>query len=310
MRIHIKFSKCDRMTCPKVTIIILNWNGSTDTIECLESLRHITYPNYEILLVDNGSTDGSVERLKNLYPKIEIIVNGKNLGFAEGNNIAIKRAICKGTDYILLLNNDTVVESEFLGKLVLAAETNQKIGIVGPTVYHYNDPKEIQSNGGKINWYKGTVTNRTKIENDKIFNSRKVDFIMGCALLAKGKLFNEIGYLNKNYFAYWEETDWCVRAQRANYDIMYIPKSKIWHKGESSSKKISEFYEYHVTRNRFWFMKQNATNIQYFCFMIYYFGYLFWISCFAQIYHRNFKYFKRYLRGTLRGIKDGVCSFL
>ena len=123
----------------KVTIILLNWNGKEDTIECLESLKHITYPNYEILLVDNGSTDGSVECFRERYPGMEIIENGENLGFAEGNNVGIRRAMDEGADYVLLLNNDTVVDPEFLGELVKVGESDPKIGIVGPKICYYNN---------------------------------------------------------------------------------------------------------------------------------------------------------------------------
>jgi len=293
------------MIFPKVSIIILNWNGKDDTIECLESLKHITYPNYEVVLVDNGSVDGSVECFRKLYPKIEMIKNKENLGFAEGNNVALKEVVAKGSDYCLLLNNDTVVDPNFLFKLVEVAENDEQIGIVGPTVFYYKNREQIQSAGGKICWKRGLAPHYTNIDYTKEINgTRDVDYIMGCALLAKTKLFRDIGYLKRNYFAYWEETDWCVRAHKAGYKIVHVPSSKIWHKGGSTSKKTSGFFEYHMARNMFWFMKAHATKKEYILFLVYFFGFKFWFtSACLTFYHKNIKGYNCFLKGVYRGIK-------
>lgn len=292
---------------PKVSIIILNWNGKEDTIECLESLKHITYPNYEILLVDNGSTDGSVECFKERYPEIEIIENGKNLGFAEGNNIAIKWAINSNSDYVLLLNNDTLVDPYFLTELINVAESDPKIGVVGPTVYYYHEANKIQSAGGKIVWNRGTThhLNKNKIDDGTFSENSEVDYIQGCALLAKSKVFKDVGYLNRDYFAYWEETDWCARVHKAGYKIYHVPKGKIWHKEGMTSRKLTGFRQYHATRNRFWFMRTNAEKKQYISFIIYFFGYHMWFSSAVYLlYSKNLRIFFSFLKG----IKDGVCK--
>lgn len=291
---------------PKVIIIILNWNGKEDTIECLESLKHITYPNYEILLVDNGSVDGSVEFFRENYPHIEIIANMENMGFAEGNNVAIKKAIAKKTNYLLLLNNDTVVDPNFLIELVNVAESNAKIGIVGPTVYNYSTKNKIQSAGAILKWNKGkeTILRANEIDTEVNIEIREVDYVSGCALLAKVEVFEKIGYLNKEYFAYWEETDWCVRAANASYKVLYVPKAKIWHKGGATSKKLSGFHEYQMVRNMFWFMKQHATKRQYLLFIIYFFGFRFWFLSAAYLfYYKNTNAFLSYLRGINDGIR-------
>jgi hypothetical protein len=294
------------MKYPKVIVIILNWNGKEDTIECLDSLKHITYPNYEILLVDNGSVDGSVECFRKLYPEIEIIENEENLGFAEGNNVALKEVVAKGSDYCLLLNNDTIVDSNFLFELVNVAENDKKIGIVGPTIFHYKNREKIQSAGGKIYWKRGTAPHYTDRDNRKeiISRTRDVDYIMGCALLAKTKLVGDIGYLKKEYFAYWEEVDWCVRAHKAGYRIVHVPSSKIWHKGGATAKKTSGFFEYQMARNMFWFMKEHTTKKEYILFLIYFFGFKFWFSSASLIlYHKNVKGYNSFLKGIYQGIK-------
>ena len=292
------------MDIPKVSIIILNWNGKNDTVECLDSLKEMTYPNYEIILVDNGSIDGSAEYLKKLYPEIEFIENGENLGFAEGNNVAIRKVVARKTDYVLLLNNDTVVHPEFLTELVKVLENETSIGVVGPTVYYYNEKDRIQSAGAKIYWYKGQsphITSKNYIELNEI---RDVDYIMGCALLTNCELFKKIGYLNKDYFAYWEETDWCVRAKKAGYRIVHVPSAKVWHKGGSTTQKISGFHEYQMTRNMFWFMKTHASTRQYLVFLIYFFGFQFWYSSAIHIlYYKNIQTYRSFLKGIVDGAK-------
>lgn len=333
------------MNHPKVSIILLNWNGWKNTIECLESLYQITYPNYDVIAIDNGSKDGSVKKIKeychgqmkiqskffeynlNNKPikiieytkgeaeagggkekefenslsdkKLTIIKNEKNYGFAEGNNIGIRYAMKALTpNYVLLLNNDTAVDKEFLGELVNVGEAEDEIGIVGATVYHYDEQNSIQSAVEKICWNKG-ISNRSR-SNEII----EVDYVWGCSLLAKRELFEKIGYLNQEYFAYWEDNDWCVRAHKAGFKVLYTPKAKIWHKSQSTSGEISGFEAYHQVRNRFWFMKQHATKGQYISFLLYFFGFSFWrTSYFYILYYKNITNFISFLRGVVDGCK-------
>ena len=289
---------------PKVSIILLNWNGKQDTLECIESLYQISYSNYEIILIDNGSIDGSVEFFKEKYPEIEIIQNNENLGFAEGNNVGIRSVIPRGTDYILLQNNDTIVDSRFLDELVKAIENDKAVGIVGPTVYYYSSPKKIQSAGAKILWYIGRSRHlrKNKFDDGNLGNIKEVDYIPGCSLLAKSELFSKVGYLNKSYFAYWEESEWCIRVKKAGYKILYVPQAKIWHKGGSTSSKISGFSEYHMTRNMFWFMKQNATTKQYISFLLFFFGLEVWFSFLNYFLHHD----TPLIVSFIKGIKDGL----
>ena len=344
--------KGEIVSYPKVSIIILNWNGWMGTMECLESLYQITYPNYDIIVVDNGSEDESIEKIKEYaegkieveskffeyssenkpikiiertreeaeagggkeeeikeFPpnkKLIIIKNEKNYGFAEGNNIAMRYAMkALNPDYVLLLNNDTVVDKEFLDELVRVAEGDDKIGVVGPTVYWYSDQNRIQSAGVKLNWNKGVgnILRSNEIDNGKFNEIVEVDYVAGCALLAKSELFEKIGYLNLDYFAYWEETDWCVRVHKAGYKVLYIPKAKIWHKRSSTTKKTSGFYEYHMARNMFWFMKQHATRRQYLSFLLYFFGFRFWFtSGIHLVYHKDINGFISFFRGIIDGI--------
>lgn len=289
----------------KVTIIILNWNGKEDTIECLESLKQITYPNYEILLVDNGSTDGSVKYFKEHYKEIEIIENKENLGFAEGNNIAIKKAIERRTDYLLLLNNDTTVDPEFLTKLVNVAESNPKAGILGPKIYYY-DSKRIQSCGGHIDFFRGIVSGQSRYRkysynHDIVINT---DFLTGCAILVKTEVFKNVGLLDISYFAYYEDTDLCVRTKSAGYDLLCVQTSIIWHKGSQSSK-VNRSGLYYGTRNMILFEKKYATNIQFIIFVIYFtFVRLPFLVGISLIYHRSLLSLKKCVNGTIDGFSQ------
>lgn len=286
---------------PKVTIIILNWNGKEDTIECLESLKNINYPNYDILLVDNGSTDGSVEYFSKQYPTIEIIENRDNLGFAEGNNTAIRRVMERGTDYVLLLNNDTIVDPSFITELVNVAESNPKAGILGPKVFHYNSNK-IQSCGGNIDFFRGVVSDRSKYrkhpKSNDIINTQ---FLSGCAMLIKTTVFVDVGLLETSYFAYYEDTDLCVRAKYAGYNLLCVHSSIIWHKGSQSSK-LNRYGLYYGTRNMIKFEKIYANNVQFIIFVIYFifikFPFLVGISL---IYHKSLLSLKRCIDGTIDG---------
>ncbi len=340
---------------PKVAIIILNWNGWEDTIECLESVYRVTYPLYDIIVVDNGSKDESIKKIKSyaegkirveskffdfsqdnkpIYVKeylkdelessastkenilsnvprknLILIENDDNYGFAEGNNIGIRFALNKlNSDFVLLLNNDTVVDPQFLNELINVAENDSHIGILGPTVYEYKSPCKIQSAGTKIYQSIGEAINRTSRGNKASDEPEEVDSVIGCALLARSELFHKIGYLNKDYFAYLEETEWCVRAHKASYRIVYVPKGKIWHKGGATSNKITGFYLYHYTRNKFWFMKKHSTNKQYIIFLIYFFGFRMWVAIVGILYRqKNTGIFPSFI-SFLKGIRDGMMN--
>ena len=231
----------DKRLYPKVSIIILNWNGLEDTVECLESLKDIDYPNYEIIVVDNGSTDGSCDFLKANFPYVRLIENNENLGFAEGNNCGIRQASGK---YVLLLNNDVVVDRYFLKELVNVAESDPAIGAVGAVAYYYDDPQRIWQAAGMISWNRGRIriVGRNEVDEGQFNEVTEVDYVPGCSMLVRRELFERVGYLDPKYFVYYDETDWCIRAQRAGYRVLYAPRAKVWHKVSASSKEGSGFY--------------------------------------------------------------------
>jgi len=246
---------------PKVAIIILNWNGFNDTRECLESLKSIHYCNYEIILVDNNSQGNEYQILKEKYKGFVnwFIKNDYNLGFAGGNNSGIQIALKNNFDYILLLNNDTVVEPDFLNKLVENGEKNKNIGILTPKIIYYSNKNLIWSAGGYISKIKASGfpygLNKSVKSNDR---ERFCTFASGCCLLIKTEVFNNIGLLDDLYFLYLEDTDFCFRAIKNGYKILYIPSSIIYHKVNTSTTKENLLLPlYYSIRNRLYFARKN-----------------------------------------------------
>jgi GT2 family glycosyltransferase len=246
---------------PEISLIVLTWNNYQDTRECLESLKEITYSNCKIIVADNGSTDKSGERLKKEFPQYTFIRNGSNLGFAEGNNVGIRYGLKHGADYVLLLNNDTIVDPGFLEPLVGIAEADDQIGVVGPMNYFYDAPKVIQSIGAGINLWKGShsIIGIREVDKGQYNQPMEVDYVSGAALLVKRQMMEDIGLLDPDYFLYNEEVDWCYRAAEVGYKIVAVPMSKIWHKISSSSGGTnSPLSTYYLTRNRILFMRKHA----------------------------------------------------
>ncbi len=334
------------MNKPKVAVVILNWNGWKDTIECLESLYQIKYPNYSVVVVDNDSQDESLEKIRN-YALGKIMVKSaffeydndnkpiemgecskkesegdkncltqdncliliksdKNYGFAEGNNIGIRYALKNlNADYILLLNNDTVVDTDFLNGLVNIAEGSEDIGIVGPKIYYYDNPNNIWCIGGKIDWKfaRGLHVGTNKVDAGQYNEIREFDYISGSAFLIKREVLEKTGLMDEKFFLYFEETDLALRASKEGYKSVYVPEAKIWHKVSKSGGGISKpIGLYYITRNRWLFMKKWAKKSDYAFFVVYQVAGAIVFPLFLSIYYRNWGLFRAYYAGFKAGI--------
>ena len=247
---------------PKVITVILNWNGYADSIECINSILKIKYKNYEILLVDNGSDSKEYEKITSLNSKAKIIRSKINLGFTGGNNLGIKYALEEKADYILLLNNDTTVEPNFLEPLLNLFKKEKNAGIVAPQINYFSEPQKIWSAGGKISRLRGSgFASSDRIESRIKPDNKSVSFVSGCCMLIKKEVFEKIGLFDENFFLYVEDADLCYRTTHAGYKIIVNHHSKILHKVSSSTKEnLSLLPLYYVTRNRLYFAKKNFPN--------------------------------------------------
>lgn len=289
---------------PLVYIIIINYNNYQDTIECVESLEKINYKNFKILIVDNNSSNDSINRIKTSYSKYEVMQLKDNLGFAGGNNVGIKKALKSGADYILLLNNDTIVEADFLGIMLESfTNSNNKIGIVGSKIFSYYN-KELSEGIGNIDFFRFITSNSTFNNDNKSKLEQEVNFVSGCCMLIKSEVFNMVGLLPEEYFMYYEDTDFCLKTLEKGFKIIYNPKSIIYHKVSSSSGgKQSPFSIKWNNRNRIIFMnkyKYKVSKFSFFCSKTY-----FYITRFIRILQYVVRNDKVRACAICNGLRDG-----
>lgn len=246
---------------PEVCIIVLNWERYELTKECVHSLTNLQYPKYRIIVVDNGSSTCTVEKLRKEFDgEIDLIENSENLGFSGGNNVGIRQALISGARYIMILNNDTRVHPAFLFPLIRALRSSTRVGAVTPKIYSLHEPDRIWASGGQIRWWLGQAKSRGRgqLDHGQFDQAQSVDYGTGCCLLFDRRALEEVGLLDERYFAYWEDTDWCMRARRAGFSIWYEPESHIWHAGGASThdqRKKRPFAYYLMIRNNIWFIK-------------------------------------------------------
>lgn len=238
----------------KVGIVVVNYNGEKFQNECLESIYNMKYKNIEVILVDNGSTDNSIRLAREKFKDVTIIENNDNLGVAAGNNIGIKYALDNNAEYILLANNDTILEENTLSNLVKVANENI---IVAPKIYYYKPNDLIWYAGGQINWNLATANHfGIKEKDSQEYNTEKyVDYSPTCCLLIHRRIFEKIGLMDERYFMYCDDTDFCARCIKNGIKILYYPKSYLWHKVSSSTGgEESPLYTYYSNRNRLYFI--------------------------------------------------------
>lgn len=262
------------MSFPKVSVILVNWNNFNDTAECLESLSQATYPNCEVVVVDNGSEGDDPTLIKQRFGgHVKVIENDENYGFAEGCNIGMKDALARGADYVVLLNNDTLVAPDFLEELVSIAESDRNVGIVGGKIYCYEAPEIVWFAGGFINYWTGRtpIRGRGEVDRGQFEEILAVDWIVGCFMFISGTVLQTVGTLDNRFFFGWEDVDFCVRAAKRDFKILFVPQSKIWHKGfaPGKEKRHAGLPVYYAIRGHFIFMEKHFTKLQRVSSMLY-----------------------------------------
>lgn len=240
---------------PNVSIILLNWHGWRDTIACLDSLARLDYQNYHVLVVDNGSTDDSVARIRTAHPDIPVLETGRNLGFSGGCNVGIRRALDDGANYVWLLNNDTMVDPQALSSMVAEAEADPRAGAVGSVLYHMDNPSVVQAwGGGKVSFWSG----RTRHHQTQV-PSTELHYLTGASILIRRRALEEVGLLDEStFFMYWEDTDFSFRLRKAGWRLAVADQSRVFHKEHAATGKGSPLLDYYFNESAVRFFRRYA----------------------------------------------------
>lgn len=248
------------MAQPFVIAVILNTNRRDDTLACLGSLKQSAFENQRAIVLDNRSTDGSVPAIRENFSDVEIISLTENRGYAGNNNVGIQAALQQHADWVLVLNEDTILDANCLAEMVRVGESDPRIGMVGPMVYHHDEPETIQSAGGVLlrGWAPEHLGKNEK-DCGQFSEPHDVSWLTGCAILIRCAVIEQVGMLDEKLFIYCEETDWCLRTGEAGWRLVHVPQAKLWHKGVQRAYRPAPSFTYYMTRNRFVMLaKHNA----------------------------------------------------
>jgi len=242
----------------KIGIIILNWNNADGTMACLEALERLECVVGYPLVVDNGSADDSVTRIRARFPGVQVLETGRNLGYTGGNNLGIEHALGQGCDYVWLLNDDVLVAPDSLAVLVDCARARPEAGLLGPKVYTLEDPHRILSAGGlfQSDWryrHRGLG----ELDEGQFDVVREVDYLSGCALLASRRLIEQVGALDDRFFAYHEDIEWGYRARKGGFQVLFVPGARVWHPDTVSRDTLSALVTYYTSRNHLLFLTKH-----------------------------------------------------
>ena len=249
------------MTHPHVTTIVINWGLKQETMKCLRSLERLDLP-CRVIVVDNGSGDGSSEYIARHFPQAELIALPSNVGFGPACNLAITRALQDGVcDYIFLLNNDALVHPRALSELLSIAQDCPKAGILGPKVYYHNEPDKIWYAGARKRWgvLAATDTGRGQTDYGQFDALREVDYVFGAAMLIRRDVFERVGLFDEQFFLYLEDMDFCLRTQETGFSLLFVPQAHVWHKGSASTANRNGMRKHHFVKSTVRFAKKHTS---------------------------------------------------
>jgi len=254
---------------PLVSIITVNYNHSETTLELLKSLNVISYPNIEVIVVDNASPDDNPKIIKEQYPSVVLIESIVNYGFAGGNNLGIMRA--RG-EYVLLLNNDVIVPVDFLEPLVQKFINHPDLGAASPKILFYHSRNIIQYAGFTpidTKTVRNTTIGKGEIDKGQYDEDRETAYAHGAAMMVPMSVIKHVGMMSYEFFLYYEEADWCNRIKNAGYKIFYVHNSNVFHKESVTTGKLSELKTYYLTRNRLVYMRRNIQGSDFYISLLY-----------------------------------------
>ena len=252
---------------PRVTAVVLNWNGLEDTLVCLRSVVRSDWPELDVLVVDNGSRQSAAPHVREAYPQVRVLENATNLGYAGGNNVGIRDALARGADYVWILNNDTEVEAATLYELVQTATARPRVGAVGGKVLRSDDPRRLWVAWGVVTWRQSLVgLVGEDARDDGLYDGeREVEWIPGCSVLYSAEALRVVGALDDDFFAYHEDADWAERARRAGWQCWYTGAARTYHAVHGSSGgpgHYGGFRKYLSARNSILYARKHGTPAQ------------------------------------------------
>ena len=247
---------------PALWVLVLCHNQVELTFECLATLATQTLPAH-VLVIDNASSDDTAALVRARFDGVEVLQLAENLGYAGGNNVAMRHALARGAQALLLLNNDTRLAPDALERLMGAFDAHPEAAAVGPMIYTWDDWETISSAGGRIDWRHADAVNLGAGARDEgQYPARKVDLLNGCALLVRAAAIAQVGLLDERYFMYWEETDWCARMARAGWALWFEPSARIQHKAPLEHAAMSRAALYYTARNRLLFFGRHTPPLR------------------------------------------------
>jgi GT2 family glycosyltransferase len=222
---------------PRVAAVVLNWNGTSDTLACVASLARIDHPNFDIIVVDNGSDLSPATAIAEQFSTVDVVDLPRNLGYAGGNNVGIRRALSREAEFVWVLNNDTVVDPTVLGELLAAAKRNPRAGVVGAKVLQADDPGRLWVAWGTVTWRQSLIglVGEDAADDGTFDIEREVPWVPGCSLLFRREALDQVGTFEEGFFAYHEDVDWAARAKAAGWVSVYCGKARLWHAVHGSS---------------------------------------------------------------------------
>ncbi|MCB1036903.1 MAG: glycosyltransferase family 2 protein [Acidobacteria bacterium] len=252
------------MSPPRVAAIVLNYNGREVTLQALESLSAMTYPAFDLVVVDNGSTDGSYQAVAEAFPDVHQLRTEENLGAAGGCNLGIRWAMEQGHDYLLILNNDIEVAPDMLDELVKVAESDPTVGCVGPKEYYYGDRQRLWSAGGTLRFREAITRERGEGEIDRGQYDRdeEVDYVNGCAMLVRREAVAEAGLWDPIFHLAVEDADFCTRIKARGYRCFYAYRARLWHMVSYATGIYKAGKTFHTGRSTAIYVRRYATPWQ------------------------------------------------
>lgn len=281
------------MRNPIVYVILLNWNAWEDTIACIDSLKRLTYPEYRVLVVDNGSTNDSVAHIRAAFSDVLTIEAGHNLGFAGGCNRGIQRALAQGADFVWLLNNDTTVKPHSLKALIDAAESDAQIGAVGSVLYWMDEPDRVQAwGGGWVSFWTGRWGHYHLPAP-----AGKLHYLTGASLLVRREALQDVGLLDdRTFFMYWEDTDLCFRLRGRGWKLTVAESSVVFHKQAGSTGKDSPLLAFYGAKSSLRFFLRHSP------FPIW----TITVGTAGRIFKRILRLQKRQVKAVIKGTWNGI----